>query len=86
MIGERKLIYLLIILTFTNVTTSFDPLSMIGLGIGAGSFLSTGWNGLVCKFTECCDGIPYNLTSKTPYAGCNIWQILYSYMKRLMYC
>jgi hypothetical protein len=25
------------------------------------------------------------LTSKTSFAGCNIWQILNSYMKRLIY-
>jgi hypothetical protein len=85
MVGDRQLTRVLIILLWTGVIASFDPLSVTGLGIGAGSILSASWNTMYCVFTECCDGIPHNLTSKTSYAGCNIWQILNSYMKRLIY-
>jgi hypothetical protein len=85
MIGDLKLIQLFIILLWTGVIVSFDPLSVMGIGAGAGSILSAGWNNMYCKFTECCDGTPHNLTSKTSFAGWNIWQILNSCMKRLIY-
>jgi hypothetical protein len=71
MTGERKLICLFIILTWTGVIAGFDPLSVAGIGFGAGSVLSAGWSSVVCRFAECCSRIPHNLTSKASYAGCN---------------
>jgi hypothetical protein len=71
MICERKLKCLFIILTWTGVIAGFDPLSVMGIGVGLGSALSGGWNKLFCGFIDCCNRIPYNLTSKASYAGCN---------------
>jgi hypothetical protein len=75
MIGEQKLICLFIILTWTGVIAGFDPLSVVGIGFGAGSVLSAGWRTLVCRFTDCCSKIPHDLTSKASS----------SYMKRYIY-
>jgi hypothetical protein len=78
MIGERKLMCLFIILTWTDVIVGFDPMSAIGIGIGAGYLsaswdkLSAGCNKLICSFAECCNRIPYNLTSKASCALCNL--------------
>lgn len=63
MAGEQTLVYLLMILIWTNAVIGIDPINLgIGIGIATGSFLYGAWNKMVCPFMECCKSswIPHN--------------------------
>jgi hypothetical protein len=68
MAGEQTLVYLLMILIWTNAVIGIDPINLgIGIGIATGSFLYGAWNKMVCPFMECCKSswIPHNFISKS---------------------
>ncbi|PNF32483.1 Torsin-1B [Cryptotermes secundus] len=62
MICDWKIIHLFITLLWTGTIASFDPLSVTGIGVGAGSMFSANWNKMFCILGECCYEIPHNLT------------------------